>query len=108
MTAILKEDLPEIGELNRSISPALDRIVRHCLEKNPDQRFQSARDLAFDIESLSGASSTAQAKAGQPTTVQRVRDFSLSSLSCSLPWPQRWDISSDTVEKPLLNSPITS
>lgn len=73
MTAILKEDLPEISELNRVISPALDRIVRHCLEKNLDQRFQSARDLAFDLESLSGASSTAQAKAGQPTTVQRVR-----------------------------------
>lgn len=75
MTAILKEDLPEISELNRTVSPALDRIVRHCLEKNPDQRFQSARDLAFDLESLSGASSTAQARAGQPTTVQRVRRF---------------------------------
>jgi eukaryotic-like serine/threonine-protein kinase len=75
MTAILKEDLPEITELNRSISPALDRIVRHCLEKNPDQRFQSARDLAFDLESLSGASSTAQGKVAQPTTVQRVRRF---------------------------------
>jgi serine/threonine protein kinase len=75
MTAILKEDLPEIVELDRSIPPALDRIVRHCLEKDPDQRFQSARDLAFDLEALSGASSTAQAKAGQPTTVQRVRRF---------------------------------
>jgi eukaryotic-like serine/threonine-protein kinase len=73
MTAILKEDLPEISEINRSISPALDRIVRHCLEKNPDQRFQSARDLAFDLESMSGASSAAQGKVGQPTTVQRVR-----------------------------------
>jgi eukaryotic-like serine/threonine-protein kinase len=75
MTAILKEDPPEITELNRNISPALDRIVRHCLEKNPDQRFQSARDLAFDLESLSGASSTAQGKAGQPTAAQRVRKF---------------------------------
>jgi eukaryotic-like serine/threonine-protein kinase len=75
MTAILKEDLPEISEINRSISPALDRIVRHCLEKNPDQRFQSARDLAFDLESLSGASSTSQGKVAQPTTAQRVRKF---------------------------------
>src|ERR1700757_954076 len=40
MTAILKEDPPELTEMNRSISPALDRIVGHCLEKNPDQRFQ--------------------------------------------------------------------
>jgi len=73
MTAILKEDLPELTELNRSISPALDRIVRHCLEKNPDQRFQSARDLAFDLESLSPNSSSSQGKVGQPTAVQRVR-----------------------------------
>jgi hypothetical protein len=75
MTAILKEDLPELTELNRSISPALDRIVRHCLEKNPDQRFQSARDLAFDLEALSPNSSSSAGKVAQPTAVQRVRRF---------------------------------
>jgi serine/threonine protein kinase len=77
MTAVLKEDLPELTEMNRSISPALDRIVRHCLEKNPDQRFQSARDLAFDLESLSPGSSSSLAKVAQPTAVQRVRRFQL-------------------------------
>ncbi len=75
MTAILKEDLPELTEMNRSISPALDRIVRHCLEKNPDQRFQSARDLAFDLESLSPASSSSLGKVAKPTAVQRLRRF---------------------------------
>jgi len=73
MTAILKEDLPELTEMSRSISPALDRIVRHCLEKNPDQRFQSARDLAFDLEAISPFSSSTAGKVGQPTAVQRVR-----------------------------------
>src|SRR5262249_22050806 len=53
MTAILKEEPPELIESGRQIPPALDRIVRHCLEKSPAQRFQSARDLAFDLESLS-------------------------------------------------------
>ena len=53
MTAILKEDPPELTQLNRNISPALERIARHCLEKTPEQRFQSARDLAFDLEALS-------------------------------------------------------
>jgi serine/threonine protein kinase len=77
MTAILKEDLPELTEINRSISPALDRIVRHCLEKNADQRFQSARDLAFDLESLSPGSSSQAQKIAQPTAVQRVRRFQL-------------------------------
>jgi len=35
----------------------MDRIVRHCLEKNPEERFASARDLAFDLQSLSDVSS---------------------------------------------------
>ena len=75
MTAILKEDPPELIEINRNISPAMDRIVRHCMEKNPDQRFQSARDMAFDLESMSMASSATAGKAGQPTPAQRFRRF---------------------------------
>jgi eukaryotic-like serine/threonine-protein kinase len=53
MTAILNDDPPETLATARHIPPALDRIIRHCLEKSPDQRFQSARDLAFDLESAS-------------------------------------------------------
>jgi len=56
MSAILKEDPPELTETGRNIPPALDRIVRHCLEKNPEERFQSARDVAFNLASLSEAS----------------------------------------------------
>jgi len=48
MSAILKEDPPDVSA-SRTVSPGLGRIVRHCLEKNPEQRFQSARDLAFDL-----------------------------------------------------------
>ena len=76
MTAILKEDLPELTEMNRSTSPALDRIVRHCLEKNPDQRFQSARDLAFDLEALSPTSSSSLGKVAQPTRFSECAVFS--------------------------------
>ncbi|HET9795574.1 MAG TPA: protein kinase, partial [Thermoanaerobaculia bacterium] len=53
MNAILKEEPPELVESGRNVSPALDRIVRHCLEKNPESRFHSAGDVAFDLESLS-------------------------------------------------------
>ncbi len=56
MSAILKEDPPDLSVTNQSVPPGLDRIVRHCLEKNPEQRFHSAHDVAFDLEALSGAS----------------------------------------------------
>jgi Tol biopolymer transport system component len=56
MAAILKEDPPELAGEGKQIPPGVDRVVRHCLEKNPAERFQSARDLAFNLESLSSAS----------------------------------------------------
>ncbi len=58
MSSILKEDPPDLSETNRNVSPALERIVQHCLEKNPEARFHSASDIAFDLEHLSGISST--------------------------------------------------
>jgi hypothetical protein len=57
MSAILREDPPDLSETNKTISPALERVVHHCLEKNPEARFHSASDLAFALESLSSASS---------------------------------------------------
>jgi serine/threonine protein kinase len=60
MSAILKEDPPELSTTGHVAPPGVDRIIHHCLEKNPAERFQSARDLAFDIESLTGVSSTAK------------------------------------------------
>jgi serine/threonine protein kinase len=56
MNAILKEDPPEPSRAAAEVPPALDRIVRHSLEKSPDERFQSARDVAFALESLSDPS----------------------------------------------------
>jgi hypothetical protein len=52
LNAILKEEPAEIVT-ERKIPPALERLVRHCLEKSPDDRFQSARDLAFELGGLS-------------------------------------------------------
>jgi eukaryotic-like serine/threonine-protein kinase len=56
MSAILKEDPPEFPPEARSGSPVLERIVRRCLEKNPHERFQSARDVTFALEAISTAS----------------------------------------------------
>jgi Tol biopolymer transport system component len=64
MSAILKEDPPDLSVTNQAISPGLERIVRHCLEKNPEQRFHSAHDLAFDLEALSTMSGAPSAIGG--------------------------------------------
>ncbi len=61
ITAILTKEPPDLSQTNQDVHPGLERIVRHCLEKNPEERFESARDLAFDLEALSGVS-------GVPTT----------------------------------------
>ncbi|MGA9393599.1 MAG: protein kinase [Candidatus Sulfotelmatobacter sp.] len=60
MSAILKEDPPDLSETNRNVPPALERIVRHCLEKNPAERFQSARDVAFNLGALTDISTTSR------------------------------------------------
>jgi serine/threonine protein kinase len=56
MSSILREDPPDLSETNKTVSPALERVVHHCLEKNPEERFHSASDLAFAIEALSSSS----------------------------------------------------
>jgi Tol biopolymer transport system component len=64
MSAILKEEPPALDELGAKIPPALDHVLRRCLEKRREERFQSARDLAFALrDSVGGTSSTAIAKA---------------------------------------------
>ena len=63
MSAILTKDPPLLSESSRQISPSLERIVTHCLEKQPSDRFQSTRDLAFDLGSLSATSASGAAPA---------------------------------------------
>jgi serine/threonine protein kinase/Tol biopolymer transport system component len=62
MTAILTKEPAELDTVRLSISPAVDRIVRRCLEKSPELRFQSANDLAFALETLSTTSSESTAR----------------------------------------------
>src|SRR5262245_34742486 len=58
MTAILRDDPQELASLNETLPASLDRILRHCLEKDPTARVQSARDLAFELELIAGLSSS--------------------------------------------------
>jgi serine/threonine protein kinase/Tol biopolymer transport system component len=58
LSAILKEDPQDLTEILPTIPPALERLVRRCLEKDREVRFQSARDLAFNLEMLSTMSTS--------------------------------------------------
>src|SRR6266571_2011421 len=67
MSAILKEEPAELSSAVRSLPPALARIVHRCLEKDPAERFQSARDLAFNLELLSREETGSGAAVALPT-----------------------------------------
>jgi eukaryotic-like serine/threonine-protein kinase len=58
MAAIMRDEPPELSESGRSVPIALDHIVKHCLEKDRDSRFQSARDITFALSEASGSTAT--------------------------------------------------
>ena len=58
MTAILHDDPPSISQVVQTAPAGLQRVVHRCLEKNPEQRFQSASDMAFALEALSDSGSS--------------------------------------------------
>jgi Tol biopolymer transport system component len=70
MTAILKEDPPELSAVRADLPPVLDTIVRHCLERNPGERFQSARDLIFSLQAATATGSGPAAAAPAARTVR--------------------------------------
>jgi Tol biopolymer transport system component len=74
MSAILHEEPPELTETARNVPLGLDRIVRHCLEKNPAQRFHSAGDMAFDLEAMADLSSSKSGALAAAREV-RIREF---------------------------------
>ena len=67
MTAILKEEPPELSDVGTSVPVGIERVVKRCLEKNPAVRFQSASDLAFALQTVgSDSQPTGAAPAGAP------------------------------------------
>jgi serine/threonine protein kinase len=80
MSAILKEDPPELSDTNKTVSPALERLVNHCLEKKPEARFHSARDLAFALEAISGSAVSG------PTVTTTIASSPQERIRKQLPW----------------------
>lgn len=71
ISAILREDPPELSETNKNINPGLDRVIRRCLEKNREQRFHSASDLAFALESLTTIPGSGEISQSLVSTVEK-------------------------------------
>jgi eukaryotic-like serine/threonine-protein kinase len=77
MSAILKAEPPPLSETQQNIPPGLARIVEHCLEKDADNRFQSARDVAFALEAFSGSSSGGVAATAISAAPSKGRSYTL-------------------------------
>ncbi|HSB10874.1 MAG TPA: protein kinase [Blastocatellia bacterium] len=74
MNAILKEQPPELSETNSKINPALEQIVRRCIEKKPEMRFHSAHDLGFALSTLTAPSdSRLETAASLPAVTEAAR-----------------------------------
>ena len=84
MSDILKQDPPDLSALDTTLPLALVRIVRHCLEKNPDDRFQSAQDLAFDLESVSQTSPSTGLVAGSKTTRREAMVAAITAIPLAM------------------------
>ena len=67
LNAILHDDVPALGAAAANVPVALDRIVRRCLEKDPDARFQSARDLAFALDTVTELATPTSTAVALPT-----------------------------------------
>ena len=116
ISAILREDPPDLSTTNRGINPALERVVNHCLEKSPEERFNSARDLGFALEALSAPGTTSEATtvlSTLPAAKRKRRDviawvvvavllITCASLALLYFWPKPIDTrqTSFTIEMP--------
>jgi Tol biopolymer transport system component len=72
-TAILRAEPPELAAIDPQIPPPLDRIVRRCLEKRPEDRFQAAPDVAFALEALGTGGTTAESRVAPARSSRRSR-----------------------------------
>ena len=71
LAAILRDDPPEPAQSGRGIHPDLSRVISHCLQKKPEQRFQSARDLAFALRGIDLGSAPSVSQAEKPPRRRR-------------------------------------
>ncbi len=80
MAAILRDEPPELSGSGRNISPALDNIIRHCLEKDRDNRFQSAKDIVFALAEPTSPTVTSGELLAAPRAAKRMALIACTAL----------------------------
>ncbi len=106
MTAVLKEDPPELTDTGHPIPPSLDRIVRRCLEKDPEQRFQSAKDLSFALSALSGTDSSIAARMVKGGPKIRAATWATIAIAAAVVVALTWFVSSRRAQLPAMQFAI--
>jgi len=111
MTAILNEDPPAISQIAPGTSPGLLRIVHRCLEKDPEQRFHSASDLAFALEALSESGSSSLAVVNQSSRsrwiwVSVAAALAIFALVAGIAWRVKRAAPQPIVEKRITANPV--
>ena len=101
MNAIVNEEPPELADSNPQVSPGLDRIIRRCLEKAPERRFQSASDLAFALESLTGTSSIEHAVRGRARRQRAWLSWTVAMVGLALAAAAVWLIGASSAKQVL-------
>ena len=89
MNAVLREEPPDPLDLNPLLPPSAAAVVRRCLEKSRDERFQSARDLAFHLQQLAQSTTGSHQLPPLPTRWRRVlfaAGLAAAALAGALPW----------------------
>lgn len=81
--SILREEPEHLSPTNANLPPGLEQIVWHCLEKEPQRRFQSASDIAFSLQSIStpGSAPSGVSRAETPSPYRRWLMISLGTLA---------------------------
>jgi dipeptidyl aminopeptidase/acylaminoacyl peptidase len=95
ISAILREDPPALGTLGERFSPAIQQVVRRAVEKNVDDRFQTARDLGFALESLQTATTAASTSTTSSTTT------TTSQVTRRTPAPRTGEPSTRPAQRPV-------
>ena len=96
MAAVLRDDPPDLAAANRDLPRPLERIVMRCLAKRPEERFQSAHDVAFALEAVADVSTSGRAAPAEGQTRRRpavlaaaMAVLAVAGAAAVIAWPRR-------------------